>query len=153
MDLYLYSTNPAFSHYIAEKYLNKKHYIWCSDKYDAGGAPSSSPCELFISLQKDCDTEDTHSDLIKKYKKTFRKLVSAWTADGIISDIDKRDIIAEINSRSWIIWRPQLYIICRMLIAPERLEAVPAAGRAAIADEWKIRDLDSSEFEIIERVK
>lgn len=153
MSLYLYSTNPVFSHYIIEKYLNKKHHVWCSDKYDTGGAPSSSPCELFILLQKDCDAEDTHSNLIHNYKRTFRKLVSAWAADGTISASDKKDISVEINSNSWNIWRPQLYIICRMIIDPSRLKTVPAKDRAAISGEWKIEDLDSSEFEIIERVK
>jgi hypothetical protein len=108
---------------------------------------------LFILLQKDCDAEDTHSNLIHGYKKTFRRLVSAWTADGTISIDDKKEIIAEINSNSWNIWRPQLYIICKMLIDPDRLKMVPAQDRASISMEWKIEDLDSSEFEIIERVK
>jgi hypothetical protein len=154
MSLFLYSTNPKFSHVVAEKYLNSKHFVWCSDKYDPGGAPSSSPCEMFILLQKDCDGEDTHSKLITGYKKTFRRLAALWAATGVISADEKDEIITQLNSKSWNIWRPQLYIICRsFFVGTMRLITVPATERAALCTEWQIKDLNSSEFEIIERVK
>jgi hypothetical protein len=154
MNLYLYSTNPFFSHFVSEKYLNNKHFVWCSDQYDPEGAPSSSPCEIFISLQKDCDGEDRHSNLINRYRKTFRKLVAIWQTSGFITTEQKNEILTQINSHSWNIWRPQLYIICRSLIeATKRLISVPSKDRASVAEEWKIHDLDSSEFEIIQRVK
>jgi hypothetical protein len=100
MNLYLYSTNQFFSHFIVEKYLNNKHNVWCSDQYDPEGAPSSSPCELFISLQKDCDGEDNHSNLINRYKKTFRRLVPFWEMSKLITSEQKREILAQINSKS-----------------------------------------------------
>ena len=154
MSIFLYSTNPFFTHHLVQKYNGDKHNVWCSDKYDPGGARSSSPCELFISLQKDCENEDTHSDLINRYKKTFRKLVASWVTDGKVTNDDKDEIMAEINSKSWIIWRPQLYIINREPIEKAgRLISVPVHERAALCEEWKIVDLDTSEFEIIERVK
>jgi hypothetical protein len=84
MSLYLYSINPFFS-----------HSVWCSDQYDPEGAPSSSPCELFISLQKDCDKEDSHSNLINRYKKTFRKLVAIWETSGIITTEQKNEILIQ----------------------------------------------------------
>jgi hypothetical protein len=154
MNLYLYSTNPYFSHFISEKYLNNKHFVWCSDLYDPGGAPSSSPCELFISLQKDCDSEDGHSSLIARYKKTFRRLAVIWRAKKIITSEQEDEIVMQINSHSWKIWRPQLYIICRSLIeSSNRLMKVPVKSRASTTEEWKIQELDSSEFEIIQRIK
>ena len=150
----MYSTNPAYTHRFSERYCECKHSVWCSDKYDPGGAPSSSPCELFISLQKDCDTEDKHSSRINGYKKTFRKLASNWELEGKITKEAKDEIIAEVNSMSWNIWRPHLYIINRAPIeTADRLKPVKADDRAALCEEWRITDLDSSEFEIIERVK
>ena len=154
MNLYLYSTNPVFSHLIAEKYLGNKHCVWCSDQYDSAGAPSASPCELFISLQKDCDREDKHSSLISRYKKKFRKLAVDWATSGRITMEQKNEIIAQVNLNSWSIWQPQLYIICRSLVdVKERLILVPAKKRASTAEEWQILDLDVAEFEIIQRVK
>jgi hypothetical protein len=139
---------------VAEKYLNRKHCVWCSDKYDPGGAPSSSPCELFISLLKDCEGEDKYSSSIERYKKTFRRLAAKWASDGTITADEKDEIIALINSTSWNIWKPQLYIICQSLLAgTTRLITVPVHGCAAVCTEWQIKDLDSSEFEIIERVR
>jgi len=154
LSLFLYSTNPVFSHRVVKNYLNGKHHVWCSDKYDPGGAPSSSPCEIFISLQKDCDAEDKHSNNIIRYQKRFRKLAITWEMEGKITRDTKNEIIAEINSKSWNIWRPQLYIILRSQIEKEgRLIPVSTSDKAALCEEWKISDLDESEFEIIERVK
>ena len=153
MGLFLYSTNPVFAHHLAEKYNDGKHYVWCSDKYDPGGAPSSSPCDLFITLKKDCDREDTHSSHIHRYRKAFRKLATSWEAEGKITKDEKDEIITEINSKSWNIWRPQLYIISRELVEKAgKLSPVPAHSRAALCEEWKIAGLDSCEFDIIERV-
>jgi len=154
MSLFLYSTNPAFIHRLVIKYNEGKHCVWCSDKYDPGGAPTSSPCEIFISLQKDCDSEDTHSSRISEYKKKIRKLAISWATEDKITEDEKNEIIAEINSKSWNIWRPQLYIIYRDPIEKAgRLMTVSIHDRAALCEEWKIADLDTSEFDIIERVK
>lgn len=149
--LYLYSTNPKYSHEIAVKYLNGKHHVWCSDAYNPIGAPSSSPKEIYRMLEADCEHEDTHSSRIKGYKRTLRRLAIDWSTRGIITDQDKDEIIATINSKSWKIWRPQLYIIYRIdLDRNGRLIPVPANQRAAHGDEWKIIDLDTNEFEILE---
>jgi hypothetical protein len=47
-----------------------------------------------------------------------------------------------------------LYIVNRDPVEKaERLIPVPVQSRASLCEEWKINDLDSSEVEIIERVK
>lgn len=161
-DLYLFSTNPWYSHELAVKYLAGKHFVWCSDYYDPSGAsaisstaltaPSSSPRGIYNQLFSDCDHEDTHSSLIKSYRKTIKRLTSDWLATGIITINQKDEIITTINSGSWKIWRPLLYIIYKPpIIASSRLQNVPMHLRAAYGNEWKIIDLDTSEFEIIER--
>lgn len=160
--LYVYSTNPWYSHEVALKYLKGKHFIWCSDCYDpttspavsssALTAPSSSPKGIFEKLYTDTENEEKNSDLIKKYKKTYRKLAVTWFASGIIDNDQKNEIIATVNSISWRIWRPLLYIVYKApIIASSRLISVPVTSRAGYGGEWRIEDLDDSEFEIIER--
>jgi len=84
----------------------------------------------------------------------LRKLAINWETEGKTNNDTKKEIIAEIDSKSWNIWRPQLYIINRDTIEKAgRLKHVPADNRAALCEEWKITDLNTSEFEIIERVK
>ena len=74
--------------------------------------------------------------------------------EGKVTKDAKDEIIVEINSKSWNIWRPQLYIINREPIENAgRLTPIPIRNRAALCEEWNIADLDTSEFEIIERVK
>jgi hypothetical protein len=97
MSLFLYSTNPAFIHLLMVKYNNGKHYIWCSDKYDPEGAPSSSPCEIFTTLQKECISEDAHSEHIKRYKRNIRKFVNIWLTDNKITKGIREDIFLEIK--------------------------------------------------------
>ena len=150
--LYLYSTNPRFSNDFAKRYLDGKHVVWCSESYSPIGAPSSNPKEIYRSLEASCDSEDSHSYLIKGYKKTFRRLTLDLFASGTITEEDKNDIITIIGSNSWNIWRPQLYIINRVVIeSSRRLIDVPASERASYGNEWRILDLDVSEFEILER--
>lgn len=160
--LYVYSTNPWYSHEIATKYLNGKHFVWCSDCFDpttsaavsssALTAPSSSPKGIFEKLYIDVKNEERNSDLIKRYKKTYRKLAAFWFASGVIDNDQKDEIIATVNSVSWRIWRPLLYIIYKApIISSGRLKAVSANNRAGYGGEWQIQNLVDSEFEIIER--
>jgi hypothetical protein len=160
-NLVLYSTNPWITLEIGRKYRNGKYYVWCSEHYDprkaaaasaaALIAPSSSPKGIFDHLESDCAREDGHSALIKGYRKTYRNLAKAWHADGSIDRNQKDEIIATIQSASWQIWRPVLFIIPRAGIDDSRVHRVPAKNRAAYGEEYQIRDLDVAEFEVIER--
>lgn len=160
--LYLYSTNPWYAHELSQKHLGGKCLVWCSDNYDptaaaalsaaALTAPSSSPKGIYDILYSDCEHEEKNSGLIKKYKKTFKKLALSWHMQGIITPQDKDEILATINSHTWNIWKPLLYIIYRPPIeSAGRLIQVNIGARAAYGNEWKIADLDKSEFEILRR--
>lgn len=157
----LYSTNPWLSHVFAEKHLNGKHFIWCSEYFDpkmaphgsaeSAIAPSSSPKGILETLRDDCKREDSHSALIKGYRKTFRRLAKTWYANSIINKDAHDDIMATVNSHSWSIWRPILYIIPRENIENAgRLITVPHKQRAAFGPELQIHDLTVSEFDFIE---
>jgi hypothetical protein len=157
----LYSTNPWIAHDIAVKYLEGKHFCWCSEYFDPTAAPaasaaaliapSSSPKTIFYNLLGDCEREDKHSTLIKGYRKTFRRLANNWFADDVISASQRDEIIATMAPGSYRIWRPVIYVIPREPIeGAGRLVAVPAALRASYGGEYQVKDLSEAEFDLIE---
>jgi hypothetical protein len=156
----LHSTNSWISHEIAMKYRNGQHFVWCSEYYDpttapagsaaAAIAPSSSPKGIYDALHGDCYREDTHSSLIKGYRKTFKRLAAQWLAEGSIDKPQHDEIAAIVKSQSWKIWRPVLFVIPRALVAG-RVVHVPHARRAAYGPELQITDLMPQEFDLIER--
>jgi hypothetical protein len=61
------------------------------------------------------------------------------------------DEIVEAVSKSWVIWKPVLYVIPRAPIeAAGRLTGVPYGSRAAYGPEYQISDLTVDEFDMIE---
>ncbi|MDM0051402.1 hypothetical protein [Variovorax sp. J22R115] len=156
----LYSTNPWISHEIAVKYLKGVHFAWVSEHFDATAAtpgtgaaaiaPSSNPKLIYDNLWRDVDGEDTHSFLIKGYKKKFRILSAQWLANGAINQQQKDDIVATVESKSWKIWRPVLFTIAKDLIDPARIKSVNHKNRAAYGPELQIVDLLPNEFDVIE---
>ncbi len=155
----LYSTNCWIAHTIAQKYRNDTHYVWCSEHYDpastsagsvaAAIAPSSSPKTIYDTLKGDCHREDEHSSLIKGYKKTFRRLATAWRSDGSIEKDQYDEIIATIGARTWRGWRPLLFVI-PVEPVKTRIIQVPRQKRAGFGTELQILDLKSHEFDVIE---
>jgi hypothetical protein len=157
----LYSTNPFMAYDICCKYRNGKHVIWCSEVFDpttqatitrgALVAPTSSPCGLARSLANEVFSEDRHSGHIKAYQKTFRRLATRWEADGSATSAEAQEIKDLISQRSYLVWRPLVYIIPRALLeAAGRLEEVPVKQRAGHGPEYRINDLLSSEFDVME---
>lgn len=157
----LYSANPWIAHDIAVKYLGGRHFAWVCEYFDsntapagsAGGAiaPSSNPKAIYERLAKDVELEDTHSDMIQRYKKTLKRLSAQWLADNVIAADQRAEIVAVVGSKSWKIWRPVLYTIPKALIVPtDRITYVPHRNRAAYGPEMQIVDLMPHEFDIIE---
>lgn len=158
----LYSANPWVAHEISMRYLDGKHFVWCSEYYDPSTAPpgsaqsaiapSSSPKGIYDALHGDCYREDRHSSLIKRYKGTFCRLAKNWLADSLITAEQHNEIVSTVRSPSWRIWRPVLYVIPKAPIeAADRLKSVANKHRAAYGPELQIVDLMQQEFDIIER--
>lgn len=112
-------------------------------------APSSTPKGIYDALWDDVNREDTHSALIKGYRRTFKRLSAQWGADGSITGDQQKEILATINSASWKIWRPVLYVINRDAVVT-RVKNVPHHNRAAYGPELQIADLRRHEFDLIE---
>ena len=91
-----------------------------------------------------------HSALIRSYRRTFRRRAHEWLAVGLIDEAQYDDIIGAVKNPGWKIWRPVLFLIPRAPIATHRIIPVRAASRAAYGPEFRIEDLDASEFEVIE---
>jgi hypothetical protein len=157
----LYSTNPFMSYDICRTYRGGIHNIWCSEVFDptnqatltrgAMVAPTSSPCALARSLAHEVINEDRHSANIKRYQKTFRRLATSWAASGDISDAQCQDIKDLTSQQSYRIWRPLVYIIPRApLQSAGRLQEVPVKQRAGHGPEYRIFDLRTDEFDVME---
>jgi hypothetical protein len=157
----LYSTNPWYATEIADRYRSGIYFAWVSECIDyaqaptgsaqALVAPSSTPLRIYLRLDADCEAEDSHSELIKNYRKTFARLARAWLGDGSITQDQYDEIMANTRSNSWKIWRPRLYVIPREPIeAAGRLMPVRRGNRAAYGPELQIVDLRRVEFDIIE---
>jgi hypothetical protein len=159
-ELILYSTNPWYATEISRLYRNGIYFAWVSADFDAGTSVvgssaaltgvSSIPKEIYRRLYDDCKSEDGHSALIRGYKKTFRRLTKDWFAEHEITEEQRDEIIANLNSNSWRIWRPVLYLIPRNGIHPSRIQTIKRPDRAAYGPEYKIVDLQVHEFDIIE---
>jgi hypothetical protein len=154
----LFSTNPWFSSAVATQFLDGRHFVWVSEHFDTGStssistasftAPSSNPAEIYRRLHADW-REDKHSDLIKRYRKTFRRLARIWLAAKVISRDQHDEIVKSVPG--FAIWRPVLYVIPKEpIVRAGRLRAVNAGARAAYGPEFQIIDLMPHEFSIVE---
>ena len=157
----VYSTNPFLSYEVGCRFRGDTHVVWCSEVFDprttsssAPGsmiAPSSSPRSLAQKLAADVRGEDTHSDLISRYRRKFKSLATSWYADGSFTDEQAKELRELATRRSFRIWRPLVYIIPRApLESTGRLQSVPPRQRAGHGPEFRIFDLLTTEFDVIE---
>jgi hypothetical protein len=158
-NILLYSTNVLLKLLIQEKYMNDKHYVWCSEDFDSSTLhayssafmvpPSSNPADIFRQLRQDVQKRDTHSAKINQQKVSITDRAIEWEKKGQISTADKDDIVYWVTTAAFDLWRPLIYVIPRPPVKT-RLVTVPARLRSGIGIEYTIPDLDRSEFEVIE---
>jgi hypothetical protein len=157
--LLLYSTNVFLKLLIQEKYRDNIHYVWCSEHFDsrrlpaysAGGliAPSANPADIYRELQRDVQGRDSHSAKITAQKASFTRLAIEWAQRSELSSDAKDEIIYMVNTASFDLWRPLLYVIPRAPVE-SRLQLVPIDKRAGFGNEYIIPDLKRTEFDVIE---
>jgi len=157
----LYSTNTFLSYEIGCRYRSNKHFVWCSEVFDPRKqsrnslvsmvAPTSSPYEIARVLADAVVGEDHHNANIKKYRSLFKRFATIWEADKSITPEAASEIRGMVSQQSFRIWRPYVFIIPREPIeSKRRLVSVKMASRAAAGPEYKIENLDTSEFDVIE---
>jgi hypothetical protein len=146
--LLLYSVNCYFKFYLQEKYRGNRHYVWVSESFDSG-PPTANPKAIYISLKLAVAEEDEHDYKITEQKSLITARAVRWEADGEISSADKDEIVFSAMNGAFKQWRPLIYVIPYTLVAG-RVEPVPRASRAGLSPEYRIADLERSEFDIIE---
>jgi hypothetical protein len=157
----LYSVNPWFATDVTMRYRNGKFFAWVCECFDTRRAhpgtaasliaPSSNPCRIYRDLLEDTTRQDDHSVLVKGYRKKFTRLANEWLSDGSLTKEGRDEILASVRGRTWLIWRPVLYVIPRHVVAGDgRLTTVARPDRAGYGPEMQVIDLDRSEFDIIE---
>ena len=156
---FLYSTNVFLKLLIQEKYMKDTHYIWCSEYFDSNtngrhsfaacvGA-SSNPASIYKDLHAAVISGDLHCSKIVAQRAGFKKLAQEWFSVGKITENDRDDIFYLADNSSITYWRPLLYVVSRPLVE-SRLTTVPARERASIGNEFIIKDLSRTEFDVIE---
>lgn len=158
---FLYSTNVWMKYAIHQKYRNDTHYVWCSELFDSRTASSFSlgslvpasanPVDIYRELKRDVQSKDSHSAKITAQKASLSTLAVKWAAAKEITEEQKEDIILMVDKATFDEWRPLLYVIPRgAAIIPPRLQTVPVGQRAGLGEEYIIKDLQGTEFEIVE---
>lgn len=155
----MYSTNVFLKFLIQQRFRNDKHYVWCSDCFDATTqprysasflvAPSSNPAEIYRQLKLDVQNKDRHSSKINAQKASLTALAIHWEKTSEISSDENEEIVFMVNNASFDDWRPLLYVVPSHLVK-DRLKTVPIDKRASYGVEYIIEDLQRYEFDIIE---
>lgn len=159
-NLLYYSTNTYLAYIINQNFYNKKHYVWCSPIFDSqslGGydirkriPPSSNPSKIYISLKVDVDSQDLHSAKIEQNKRGLKAGAAHMLEKNVISEYEFGIISKMVDSSSISDYRPLVYLIPKELV-DDRIELVDVDSRAnPLSVEYRVLDLDESEFEIIE---
>jgi hypothetical protein len=157
---FLYSTNPWIKFDIYQRYRGDRHWVWCSDFFDArkyylhiGSGhmpPSSNPAEIYEELKAaTLHRPDFHCHHIVRVKLNLQQRALEWAADGSITNDDAQDVAYQLDHAAISDWRPLLYVIHRASVEA-RLVVVPPADRAnPIAVEWTLADLLPHEFDVL----
>ena len=158
--LILYSTNPWVKFHLQERFRKDKHYVWCSEYSDSRAAargslaslvpPSSNPVEIYMELASAVSRNDRHHSKIESIKANYLSLSAGWVSDGSMSTTDRDELVYMLEHAEMKYWRPMLYLIPRSSVDHARLEAVHPSKRAGLGPEFIIKDLCSSEFELLE---
>jgi hypothetical protein len=157
----LYSVNPMLKYHFVERYGGGVHWIWCSEAYDGGAAPSlstissiapsSNPKDLYHRLKADARARDRGSAIIEQKRTKLIGTVIRWHNDKQIDDAQKLEALSIIDQIDLYQWRPLLYVIPRAGIDPARIQTVDPKDRAsALGCEYQIHDLRKEEFDAIE---
>lgn len=158
--LLYYSTNTRIAFYIAEKFYQSNHFVWCApvynpaklDEYDIRRKipTSSSPFKIYMNLLDDVKSNDNHSSRIEQNKTGLKKGATIMLERGAIDVDDLARILAIIDSAGISEFGPLIYLIPAHLVAArvQTVEVREAANPMSI--EYQISDLKRNEFEIIE---
>jgi len=155
MSLFLYSTNTWLAFAISERYYRAKHWVWSSPFFRpsddlAAMPPSAVPGEIYDILYRDVQNGDRHSAWIGKNKVGLLKGASCKETEGVITPIQKAEIISVVSEAQLSDFRPLLYVI-PFQRARRLLHEVPPKERAhPLSVEYIIEKLARTSFDILQ---
>lgn len=155
----LYSTNTWLAYMIAETYYNQRHYVWCTPFFDpeqrvrrdSAVPPSSSPRQLYKSLDDDVNGTDGHSSRIKENRVGLIRGANAKKKQGIINARKKEEICLVVEKATLNDFRPLLYIIPCSPLVNKLVRTPPVEDKAhPLSAEYTIEMLPREHFDVIE---
>ncbi|MGR3218258.1 MAG: hypothetical protein ACUZ8H_00385 [Candidatus Anammoxibacter sp.] len=112
-------------------------------------APSSNPANIYRELMRDVNGKDDHSAKINAQKASFIERAIQSASNGEISENDRDDIVCMVKKSPFEYWRPLIYVIPSGPV-DLRTKLVPMKERAGFGNEYIIKDLKHTEFDILE---
>ena len=159
-NLLYYSTNTGLAHYINERFYKGTHYVWCSPVFNPATlsryspvskiGTTSSPHDIYCDLKRVINTRDRHSSKIKDNRIGLKAGAALKLANGTITEEEFGEIVQLIDEAETAEFAPYIYVIRKDLVE-SRVKSVGAKETAnPLGVEYRILDLKTSEFEIIE---
>lgn len=145
---------------INERYYEGKHYVWCSEVFDArvngqrgryaSIPPTSNPYEIYHNLYEEVKRGDRHSAKIEANWKGILRGTKIKLQAGIINQ-DQYDEVEKIIKRVEISdFRPILYVIPYSNVVADVREATVEERAHPLSLEFVIESLDRKHFDPIE---
>ena len=160
MPLVLYSVNTYLAYVINQRYYGSKHYVWCSEVFDARAnhrlgrygniPPTSNPREIYLNLYEEVKRGDRHSAKIEKNRDGILRGADTKLQAGQISQRQYDEIKKIVDSVEIFAFRPILYVIPYSNIAADVREATVEERAHPLSLEFTIESLDRQYFDPIE---
>ena len=147
----LYAQVTGLAYRINKSYYNNIHYVWCCDRpsYGIEQPISSNPIERSSLLIKSILSSDSHSDMIKDNRDKIKLGASEKRKQGVISELQEREIIKYVNEARLEEFYPILYIIPYNRVKDQLKEVAEGDKASKESTEYLITDLSGVCFDIV----
>lgn len=148
---FLYSINTLLAYKINEEFYNGNHYVWCAPKFNCmDNPPSSNPREILKMIWKDVKFNDRHSSKIMQNEVGLLNGVEQKYKEDKITEIQRAELIYIIKNVDITYFKPLIYIIPYQNVENKIIEVSSADKAGWFSNEYKIENLKSNEFDIID---
>ena len=138
------------------RYYKGLHYMWCTPYFGSDFKsphftvpPSSSPLEIYNTLQREIDGADLHGTKIKLNRMGIRKGADIMQKLGRITPEERGDIhaIAKLSPPQQFL--PLLCVIARVEVLPYYRKVEIKDRASPLSHEYTVADVPQSAFDVI----
>jgi hypothetical protein len=145
----LYSVGTLLAYKIAKRYY-KKHYVWCTIKFDSKTQPvTSNPLTICRRYLEQIITSDRHTVEIDKNKVGILTGAKRNYDDGLISKDQYEKIKNIVACAEYESFFPVIYIIYTERVKHKCIKVKKEECASDTSLEYKIESLEEGEFNII----